>query len=1064
MNPVFAGFVVNRLTSLFMSKTKNALIGAIIVVLGFLAAVSLMAQRANAASLTPAQTQAIVALLQSFGADSATIESVKGALEGTAVPSIPSPSLKFGDRGPFVVALQKELISQGYKIPAGATGYYGAQTRAAVNARAADRATSVPTPSVPTSGDLTISVASGSSVLVQGQALATLGTFTFVNPSSSDVKVTSLNFKRIGVSNDSSLANVYLYNGAKRLTDSAGVSNSVFNFNDPNGVVVVGAKSSISISVKADIANGTSGQQVGVSLTSLSSNGTVGTSLPLSSGYLSISAASLATADFGSTLPSSTSVNAQNDYVLWQNTVNVGTRSVNLNSLQLRNVGSVKSTDIVNLRLYVDGVFVSSASLVDNIVTFDLSANPKKLETGGRVIKVVGDIVGGSSSTFQFSLRRASDAQMIDTDLGQPILATANGSNFSARSAASATISSGSVSVVKANNSPSSDAPINSTNVKLATFELRASGEDVKVTSLDVKAVTSGSKGLQNGKVFLNGGQIGSAKNLPSGSTVSFDLSSSLTLKAGAVVTVDVYADTKAVSGTLVSGDSAVVSLVAGSSNGQGVISFVSLNVPSSEVSGSSIVLSSSSVSLSKASGYGDHTFVPGANNVKVGSFVLSAGSTEGINVNTLTLTLSSGEADMVTDLRLSSAGPIGNTKPTVSTSNSFSVNIDLPASATKVVDVFANIKPTATGSWAANVDGFGTGSLTGNSVSFIGATQLQNITVGTGALTSSVSGSTPDNAIALAGSLVKVGSFNFTAQYSSYTIDKILVKIPANAATSVESVTLKYPTEASEASSTGSLAFSSGSYATSTFTGLSFYVPAGETKKLDVYVKLNSIQQDGDSGKEVYVALDANEGYRAVDSSGTAVNTLSASDLVSAASGKGSVFVRKAVPTISKVALDSSVLSAGTNRSLAKVKVSGSDISWNKIVFSLGKSSSVVLSDFALYSGSAAIGGTFATTSDTISFVPSSEQQVSGDATYELRASVSGIASGYNYVDVSISNPSASSLTGTSAGISATSASLVWSDRSSVANVHSTSTSDWANDHLVKNLILNLSTLSVNI
>lgn len=41
-------------------------------------------------------------------------------------------SLTVGSTGPDVVALQSWLISQGYSIPAGATGYFGAQTRAAV--------------------------------------------------------------------------------------------------------------------------------------------------------------------------------------------------------------------------------------------------------------------------------------------------------------------------------------------------------------------------------------------------------------------------------------------------------------------------------------------------------------------------------------------------------------------------------------------------------------------------------------------------------------------------------------------------------------------------------------------------------------------------------------------------------------------------------------------------------------------------------------------------------------------------------------------------------------------
>jgi len=123
-----------------MSKTKNVLVGVGIVILGFLAAVTLLTRPAQAASLTSAQTQAIIGLLQSFGADSSTVASVNAALTGIATPA--APVLKFGSTGPSVTALQKELIAGGYDIPAitksgVAYGYYGAQTAAAVAARAA---------------------------------------------------------------------------------------------------------------------------------------------------------------------------------------------------------------------------------------------------------------------------------------------------------------------------------------------------------------------------------------------------------------------------------------------------------------------------------------------------------------------------------------------------------------------------------------------------------------------------------------------------------------------------------------------------------------------------------------------------------------------------------------------------------------------------------------------------------------------------------------------------------------------------------------------------------------
>lgn len=1046
-----------------MSKTKNIVIGVLIALLGLWFAAVILATPARAATLTSAQTQAILSLLSSFGADSATIANVQAALtgEGTAVPS----TLKIGSTGSAVTALQKELIAQGYDIPAitksgVAYGYYGNQTAAAV----AKRAAAVPVvPVVPSATAYTVSANSGTAVLVSGQAIANLGAFTFSNPTAKDVKVTNVALSRIGVSNDSTLKNVYLYNGATRLTDSAGVSNAAINFNSSEGIFVVKAGGTYVLSVRADLGD-SSGQQVGVSLTGVTSDGVISTSLPVNTGYQSISSAEMATVDFNSTtLPTGTEVNPQTDLVVWQNSVSISTHAVDLKSLQLRVMGSVKSTDIGNLRLYVDGVQVGSSATISStdLVTFDLTSSPKRLETGTRVLKVVGDIVAGSGETFQFSLRRSADIQIMDVDLGQYVLVKAGGSSFSARAAGVSDIAEGTMSVVKANTSPSSDVSLNGSSVKFASFEFRASGEDIKVESLDIKVDnTTGSAGLNNGKIFLNGSQIGSTKDLLS-TVTTFDLNSSMVLKAGQVAIVDIYADAKKADGnSYVNGNQAKIVLSGTTGNAQRMISSTSLKVPENEISGSIVTMTDSSASVTKYSGFGDKIVIAGSTDTKIGSFVLSTGSTEGVNVNTLTFTNLSDTK--ISDLKIVSNGSqIGSIKPTVSSSNSFSVNINMAASATKIIDVYANVKSTATGSFTASVDGTGTGTVTGNSVT-LSSSALQTITIGNGQLTASVnSGSTPNNSLVLAGSSVKVGSFNFTAQYSPYTIDKILVKIPNNSATSVASITLKgngLPTEGVS----GAINVLDGAYSKATFTGLTFNIPAGNSKALDVYFNLNSIQADLDIGKAVSVVLAANEGFRATDSSGAASTTMATADLNSAANdGKGTVFVRKSIPTLSAVALDSSVLTAGSQKVIAKVKVtadSAGDISWSKMVFTLGKSSAVTVSNFKLYSGSSLVDATSTPAGDYIVFEPS-EQQVSGSETYELRADVGGTLSSNSYVDVSIANPGTLSV-GTASSVDG---SFVWSDRSAVSGVHSTSTTDWTNDYLVKTLPLTVGNLNAN-
>jgi peptidoglycan hydrolase-like protein with peptidoglycan-binding domain len=93
------------------------------------------------AALTEAQIQSILSLLRSFGADNTTIANVEASLRGTTPPPSGGAgacnftrNLFLGVRGDDVTCLQNYLIGAGYSIPAGATGYYGSQTRSAVSA------------------------------------------------------------------------------------------------------------------------------------------------------------------------------------------------------------------------------------------------------------------------------------------------------------------------------------------------------------------------------------------------------------------------------------------------------------------------------------------------------------------------------------------------------------------------------------------------------------------------------------------------------------------------------------------------------------------------------------------------------------------------------------------------------------------------------------------------------------------------------------------------------------------------------------------------------------------
>jgi len=465
--------------------TTKAMAKVAAVATGLAMATSMLslAPIAHAASLTSAQVQSILSLLTSFGADSATIANVQASLTG-GTPSTTttttttggscsfSRSLTIGSTGADVTCLQQALIGGGFSIPAGATGYFGTQTRTAVaswqsskniapavgyfgpisraafNLGGGSTTTTTTGPGAGTGNGLKVSLSPTSpngTVLVADQAIGNLGDFVFANPTSAPITVTGLSFKRIGVSNDATLANVYLYNGAMRLTDSAGVSSSAFSFGASNGIFTVPAGMTYTVSVRSDILTGTSGQQIGVQLVSVTSSGTLDSSVsfPINGGLQTISAATLADVVFNSqTLPTAnTSLSPANDILVWQNTVAVSTNPVKLSTIRLTNLGSIDSANVINLRLYVDGTMVGSAvgaMNADRSVTFDLSANPVLLSTQSHIIKVLANITGGSNRTLQLSVQRSSDAMFVDNQLGQPVTlnTTNNTTAFSAATSA----------------------------------------------------------------------------------------------------------------------------------------------------------------------------------------------------------------------------------------------------------------------------------------------------------------------------------------------------------------------------------------------------------------------------------------------------------------------------------------------------------------------------------------------------------------------------------------------------------------------------------------------------
>jgi hypothetical protein len=592
----------------------------------------------------------------------------------------------------------------GYTFPAGCTSYEGFSTTTGqscsgtgVTLPAGCTSTSgySPTTGQPCSsgtgtvitGSFTVSLASdnpATGTFVQGQATADLAHYTFSNGTATPVKVTSLSLDRIGVSADVTLANVYLFYGATRITDAASVSSGKIIFNASNGIFTIPANTTMTIAVKSDIAAISSGQTIGVSLSAISSDGTLSSALPIAGNISSIATATLAGVTVETVSPSAnTTVNAGvTNYTMFSAPLTISTRPVNLNGITLKLIGSAPTDALTNLKLYVNGINYGNAITLntDGTAVFSL-ATPVAIQSGSATVEVRGDVVKGSSRNFSFSLQNAADLVVSDSTYNVNITATGIPATT-----AIVSINSGVVSVTLDPAFNTTSVTGGSSNVTLAKFYFKAFGEDVKVSSLDVTP----SINLDNVVVYVNGVPTVSNQNY-TGTKLHFNLGSSLIIPANTPVSVEVRGDTKAAGVNITTGTVAIA-LNVYANNAQGVSSSTLTTAPATEISGPTLTIGAGGLVLAQASGVVDGTVVPNTANQKLGSFVIQAGSSESVRINNISVAMG-GTLNVASLSNLYiKYGSAQSTPINPQATNNFSVDVTLQPSTSLTVEVYGDV------------------------------------------------------------------------------------------------------------------------------------------------------------------------------------------------------------------------------------------------------------------------------------------------------------------------------------------------------------------------------------
>jgi hypothetical protein len=960
-------------------------------------------------------------------------------------------------------------------------------------------------------GPVTASLSSNNpaaSTLVAGQATANLANFTF----SGSGTVTKVTLQRIGVSADTTPSNVYLFDGATRLTDAASVSNNgVVTFNVPAGIFTVNGTKTIA--VKSDIASGTSGQTVGMMLaTFTTSSGTV--TANLSGNIHSVASATLATVSAGTVTPVDATLNPGADVTVWQSTLNISQRDVWMKRIAFRNVGSAPANAFSGFKLYVNGVQVATATALDanGYVTFDMNTTPVLLQSGSRVVRVDAGIVSGASRTVHFSLRNAADVDFVDSSFGVNIVPgiftgstctssctpwTATSGNPTAGASTISGTAGGSMTVERDPSSPSTNVTLSGNDVTLGTYKLTAYGESIKIETLKAgfsytdsdttapEVDNSAGATLRNGKILVstdgtNWVQYGSTSTLvPAGTTYTLNY----TVVPGSPIWVKINADIYDNDGTaaIEAGDSITAKLVVGSSNAQKIDSLGSLNVPSgADVTGNPLTTASATVTLTKNSTYANQTVALPANVYKVGAWNLAGSSTEDVLLTTLSF-----DVDSVTNATFSSAdltsmyvvvkngstivaqpSPVG----TVSAAdNNFSINYTLPKNANLSIELYANLGSTVTNGDSVKTDlsVSGTAMVSGTAViagdnnadgdiaDAADGVDGQTLTAGTASITATQDASTPVASIVYDNQTVTAAAFKFAAVTSAFNVTDLTFTLAnATVASSVE----LYDGATLVASKPGA--------ATVTFNGMNWNVPANTNKVLTVKLVLGNVGIGaGTTGSSQLVTLTA---FTAVNSSTGA----SAAGTESNPAGNA-MYAYAATPTVTLLNLPTTTLSTGT-QTAAKFAVSsnGGTIGWKKIIFTVTRAmggtdtlatptlwdadTNTQIAGTPSFTGSVeADGGT----AGTIVFVATNEQQVSGTKNYVLKVVTAGTLAEGDNLNVSIAQPSSYVAPAAYATVAGTTSSFTWTDTSAAS--HDETTLDWSNGFLVKNLPTDTQTLT---
>jgi hypothetical protein len=512
--------------------------------------VGAFAAPAQAAALTQTQISSIVSLLQSFGADAATIANVQASLNGQPTSGTGSTGstggsascsvswtqdLQVGSTGAAVKSLQQILnkwpetmiAASGAGSPGNETmtfgpatkaavikfqtkygvtpaaGYFGAKSRAQLMTVCS---TGGSTGTTPTGPGLTISAGAqpANALAPNGASRVPFTTFTITNNSGMAQTITGVTVERVGLGVDANFSGVALIDSANNIqlgTAKTLNSNHQATIGD---TFMINPGQTMTLTVAGNIQNTTtaySGQIVSLKVVAVNTTAPVAGSLPVMGASHTINT----TLTLGSVSTSTSSYDPGATQA--RNIGDVGVRfsgvkfqagsaeDLRLYSIRWRQVGSASASDLANLKTYINGT--SYPAMVDSTGKYYTTVFP-----GGVVIPkgntadvyIQGDITGALAAqrTVDFDIDKNTDVYFVGQTYGYGV--AVSGSYTPWFNGYVANVSGGTVTTISKANSGKAAAQnvaINVVNQPLGGFTTNFTGEAVSVQQMTFTIATS---------------------------------------------------------------------------------------------------------------------------------------------------------------------------------------------------------------------------------------------------------------------------------------------------------------------------------------------------------------------------------------------------------------------------------------------------------------------------------------------------------------------------------------------------------------------------------------------